>query len=292
MVVIRSCRGAPFNDGHPALACNVEGEHGFTRTGEVQANRWGPAQAWEQWTIRFVDGDDGGEADVAKVLSRLEEERRPVNVGLRAHTGGWLQAKPDGEVWADGPELQDWETWRLEPLGRGRFAFKSHHGRYLCRDGGSFGLPEVGSTVNATRKRVMLWEQWYIVFGDHEQTCPGKNAELAIKGSVIAAGSVLTACSLAIPLLGFGVAGVAAGSTAAAIQSVFYGGYTSGLFSFLQSVGATGAWIPTAVGGAVVFAAGAGTLAIDQAGGRSPQEAAESSEDDESPDVAIPHERD
>ncbi|KAM5538407.1 hypothetical protein V8D89_008009 [Ganoderma adspersum] len=42
-------------------------------------------------------------------------------------------------------------------------------------------------------------------------------------------------------LLGFTKAGVAAGSIAAWVQSTFYGAFTCGLFSVLQSAGATAA---------------------------------------------------
>jgi hypothetical protein len=44
------------------------------------------------------------------------------------------------------------------------------------------------------------------------------------------------------------------GSLAAALQSIFYGGATTGLFSILQSIGATAA-VPAA--GAVIASAGA-----------------------------------
>ncbi|KAI1792021.1 hypothetical protein LXA43DRAFT_1008968, partial [Ganoderma leucocontextum] len=42
-----------------------------------------------------------------------------------------------------------------------------------------------------------------------------------------------------LSLLGFTAAGVAKGSIAAWVQSVFYGASTTGLFSTLQSAGAT-----------------------------------------------------
>ncbi|RPD54468.1 hypothetical protein L227DRAFT_657537 [Lentinus tigrinus ALCF2SS1-6] len=42
-----------------------------------------------------------------------------------------------------------------------------------------------------------------------------------------------------LPVLGFTVEGVAAGSVAAAAQSAFYGASTCGVFSVLQAAGAT-----------------------------------------------------
>jgi Interferon-induced 6-16 family len=72
-----------------------------------------------------------------------------------------------------------------------------------------------------------------------------------------AIGYGLVAVSLAffaIPILGWTSAGVAAGSVAAAVQSTVYGGATCGLFSVLQSLGATGAWMTCgcAIGGAAI----------------------------------------
>jgi len=78
--------------------------------------------------------------------------------------------------------------------------------------------------------------------------------------SLIAAGTALSFGAFAVPLLGFGVKGVAAGSTAAAFQSAVYGGDTTGTFSVLQSIGATMAWAPLATGGAVFAGIGAGAL--------------------------------
>lgn len=71
---------------------------------------------------------------------------------------------------------------------------------------------------------------------------------------LLSAGGILIAGALAIPLLGFGAAGVAGGSTAARIQSNVYGSATAGLFSVLQSIGATMAWAPLATVGVALCA--------------------------------------
>lgn len=101
-------------------------------------------------------------------------------------------------------------------------------------------------------------ESSVVVYG--EATSTGSSNDLIqYAGSlawVSALGILLCFASLLIPLLGFGFEGIAAGSVAAGIQSAFYGGETTGIFSMLQSAGATGAWMPTAaVGGAAVAGA-------------------------------------
>ena len=51
------------------------------------------------------------------------------------------------------------------------------------------------------------------------------------------AGVVVAVPLIGLPALGFGAAGITAGSIAAAIQSILYGGLTSGVFSILQGIG-------------------------------------------------------
>ena len=72
-------------------------------------------------------------------------------------------------------------------------------------------------------------------------------------------GAILTFGALAVPMLGFGMGGIAAGSAATVMQAL-YGGATCGLFSILQSVGATLAWIPVALCGAAASAMGVAAL--------------------------------
>ena len=91
-------------------------------------------------------------------------------------------------------------------------------------------------------------------------TDPGHTAKAALAGTLIAVGSILTLGALAVPLAGFGAGGVVAGSVAAGVQSAVYGGATCGVFSVLQSVGATLAWVPVAGSGAAVASSGGAIL--------------------------------
>ncbi|KAH6903530.1 hypothetical protein BKA70DRAFT_599502 [Coprinopsis sp. MPI-PUGE-AT-0042] len=61
-----------------------------------------------------------------------------------------------------------------------------------------------------------------------------------------------------LPALGFAAAGILAGSLAARIQSVFFGGYTTSPFSCFQSLGARAAVpaIGTAIPGGFLFGLG------------------------------------
>eukprot|EP00873_Tetraselmis_striata_P001276 jgi/Tetstr1/421540/TSEL_012487.t1 len=256
MVVIRSCRGAAFKDGHPALAATVAGQHGIT--GKVQANRWGPAQACEQWELCLLDGAASDAKPLSVSAADLEQLEGPVRVGLRAHHGGWLGANSeDGSVSADARELLDWETWTLEKVpGRaGRFTFRSFHGKYFIRE---------GHNVVANRDHAREWEEWYITDDAHDHTRPGTTARRAVWGTLVALGTVATGGFLAVPLVGFTSAGVAAGSAAAAAQSAIYGAATAGAFSVLQSIGATGAWVTGAMAGTGVAATGGVALGLEE----------------------------
>lgn len=91
-------------------------------------------------------------------------------------------------------------------------------------------------------------------------TNPGITAGAAVGSVLVAAGTIATVAALAVPIAGFGVGGVVAGSAAAAAQSAIYGGATCGVFSVLQSIGATLVWVPVASGGAITTCAGVATL--------------------------------
>lgn len=73
---------------------------------------------------------------------------------------------------------------------------------------------------------------------------------LAIGGAVVAAGA-------AFPIvIGFGTAGIAAGSIAAGIQSAIGNIAAGSLFASMTSVGMTGGFATAAAGGAVTSAIG------------------------------------
>ncbi|CUA70982.1 hypothetical protein RSOLAG22IIIB_09260 [Rhizoctonia solani] len=73
----------------------------------------------------------------------------------------------------------------------------------------------------------------------------------AAKYAAVGAAITTTVVWIAPPLLGFTASGVAANSIAAAIQSIYYGGFVpaGSLFAILQSIGATGTLVPALVAG-------------------------------------------
>lgn len=81
--------------------------------GEVLANRTA-AGPWETWTVHTYD--DG-------------------RVSLQAHDGHFLTAELDDTVRARALESGDWERFTYEVRDVG-VAFLSHHGKYLCAEGG------------------------------------------------------------------------------------------------------------------------------------------------------------
>jgi hypothetical protein len=146
--------------------------------------------------------------------------------------------------------------WQMQTSNGPYVSFKSHFGKYLVCDGNSFSCGQ----VRADRHEVQAWEEWTVVNDPNAITNPGHTAKLAIGGILVTGGTILTFGALAVPVLGFGVGGVAAGSAAAGIQSLAYGGTACGAFSGLQFVGATLAWIPLASGGAAASATGVAVL--------------------------------
>ena len=81
-------------------------------------------------------------------------------------------------------------------------------------------------------------------------------------GAVVSGAVMVVAAPLALAAVGFGTSGVAAGSLAAAIQSIVFGPWTYSVFSVLQSWGAAG--IPASTVAAVT---GTGAAAGGVAGG-------------------------
>jgi hypothetical protein len=242
-VYIRSCRDGFGRDGNPALRAMPDGH--------VNSNAWGLAQGCEEWILRFVDGVPTPGATSCRVGIHSSQHWR------------YLSAHPNGTVRADIDKLDSCETWTLEQRANGRVAIKSVHGKYLCCDGGYvWNMVDVGNRVVADRSDVDLWEEWYITGDPFAFTNPGNTAGLAAQGTLASLGFIATVVSLAVPLCGFTTSGVVAGSAAAGLQSSVYGGATTGLFSVLQSVGATGAWIPTACMGAATTTTASVSLSL------------------------------
>ena len=226
-VYIRSKRTAFGRDGHPALSCQPDGT--------VQANRFGPGKEWEEWILESVETKDGTSA-----------------IALRSWMGMYLSAKDNGEVRVDRSDIGENEKWIIENKDDGYVSMKSaSFGKYLVRD----NLFLCGDTVKADRDDATEWEQWMVV--ENDPNALSGNLKKAIYGRLMVVGTVVTVGAVAIPLAGFTAGGVAVGSLAAVVQSIFYGGATCGVFSILQSVGATLAWVPAAAGGTAVATAGA-----------------------------------
>ncbi|ESK86264.1 hypothetical protein Moror_16618 [Moniliophthora roreri MCA 2997] len=100
-------------------------------------------------------------------------------------------------------------------------------------------------------------------------------------GGLMAGGAavVLPAAGItALNAIGFTSSGVLAGSIAAGIQSVFYGGMTGGLFSLCQSIGATAVAAPP-----LAIGLGIGALVVGAGLAFSPSSNGGSGDDDDSP---------
>jgi hypothetical protein len=97
--------------------------------GRVVADRTAVGE-WERWTLAHLGGD---------------------TYSLQSAHGRYLCAEPDGRVVADRADVGIWESWRLVQVGSG-VAFVSHHGLYLCAEGGG------GGVVVANREAAGEWE--------------------------------------------------------------------------------------------------------------------------------------
>jgi len=127
------------------------------------------------------------------------------------------------------------------------------------------------------------WEEFKRVLVDlHEQAKDKENQEyvkLATGHNLLIAGSSVMLPSLgilAVNAVGFTSSGVAAGSLAAGLQSLVYGAYTGGLFSVLQSIGATAVVAPPFALGLGMVALGTGlAIKLSKAGGGDRSDAGE-----------------
>lgn len=94
----------------------------------------------------------------APAVGELDEWWTLVHLGGDVYTlqsvhGRYLCAELDGTVVADRVDAGPWEAWRLVQVGTG-VAFVSHHGLYLCAEGGG------GGAVVANREAAGAWEVW------------------------------------------------------------------------------------------------------------------------------------
>lgn len=198
-------------------------------SGKVTCNHYCKATDSERWTME-VHGD---------------------SLAFKGFHGKYLTSNPKGDVYNTESQVGDWELWTLVDLGDG-IGIKSFHGKYLTDENG---------LVSARAECVSKCEKFIIVFDDESFTRD------IFKEIGLAVASGFTVASLgffAIPYLGFTASGVASHSIAATAQSTFYGPFTSGVFSVLQSLGATGAY--ATYGGAfgvATFATGASAAASD-----------------------------
>lgn len=241
----RSCRRGFGRDGHPALCANDDGS--------AQANRFGPAREWER---------------IELVLLGEPRNDGTIQVTLKGYHGKYLHADPNGHVHFAAPVACNNETFTLADAGGGTVSIKSVHGMFVCAEGGhrgnmGIGRDDVGGHIVADRTKADVWEMWRITDDAYAFTDPGLTAKLALEGTIASVGLLGAGLAFAIPAAGFGLGGVAVGSAAAAVQSTVYGAATSGLFSVLQSMGATVAWAPMAVAGAA--GAGSGTAVMAHA---------------------------
>lgn len=238
-VYLRSRRTTSnFNGHHPALTVNT--------SGIVKANCPGDAGKHEALTLHSVE------------LSS-EESSLGLVVALQTSTGKFLSATSEGFVTAAiANEVGQSEKWVIVKGPESTVALKSaQSGKFLCCD----GLWYPGSRVVANRDVAKKWEHWWFVELPITFSVKGCNAGFVCCQLMKFVGQSVFFGGLAIPLCGFSTGGVLAGSPAAYIQKVCYGGRTTGIFSVLQSAGATMRWIPYMCSGGMISAAGFSGLA-------------------------------
>lgn len=222
---IRAARTSFSHRGHPALCAHP--------SGLVQCNHFGDGHTSEQWRVH--------------VLEWLSETS--ARIGLRSHYDQWLTAFASGHVLADRETLGEFEQWTLERCANGKWALRSAHGYYLTCHGHQW-LGTIRDRVTAHAPVRQSWEHFLISYDSAEHTQPATGWCPALIVAVVAI--AVLAGAVAVPLLGFGTAGVTKGSLAALWQSVAYKGGTAGMFAFLQSIGAKRTWQPVALTAALV----------------------------------------
>lgn len=131
-VYIRSRRTLLGLHSHPALSSWPDGC--------VKGNSFGRGTKWEEWEV-----------------SRLVDARGEY-VNIKAWTGKFLSASPNGVVTADRDEALAWERWTETVDDDGHRAFQSFHGGYLSNRGDWYSTGEVLSLA----PQVDLWELWSI----------------------------------------------------------------------------------------------------------------------------------
>ena len=245
--VLRSCVWVYGHDTLPAVSC-VGGEVTAAHFGEVS-----PLQCWDVIPVPSQTLCDNLEP----------EDGLPDNACVEGEDGivrlygafGYLCADPDRYVRGNVHQAVDGQTsWALVKIEGDRYAVRSQSlGLYLRR------APN-GKLVADMEHHSS--DDTHFMLTPISTTVGMKHRTLVTTGCTAAAvlGGAAVVTSLAIPLAGFGVGGVVGGSLAAAIQSAVYGGATTGVFSLLQSVGATSAWITPAALGSTWLAGGVAGL--------------------------------
>lgn len=224
IVYVRSRREDSGRLGNPALGVSV--------FGDVMCRRFGEARFNEQFKLHIVVADNS-----------------MTIIALQACNGNYLSSRSDGKVSLSfANSIEDRQMWQIEQAVHHRCSDDQRYiltiksvasRRYLS----CYNLTSEGWSLTANSVCARIWEQFYIVDNPHAMT-GFVHTERAAESGLKISGSIWTADSVMTPLMGFAGPLVASGSAAAAIQSSFYEGTTSGFFSVLHSAGATFAWFP------------------------------------------------
>lgn len=148
---IRSRRTAFGRDGHPALCCNPDGR--------IEANRFGPAQQWEEMEISTHERDSGD-----------------TFATIRTWTGKYISVTADGVVSATSDDIGEQEQWTMQLNADGFTTFKSWHGAYLSCRGGWFQVGHKAGVMALDQE----WEHWLVLDRPRSMTFPGSTAQTAV----------------------------------------------------------------------------------------------------------------